>query len=150
MKIKLSVSDECIEEVTQFLTERGIELDDDADFVLIQRDKYVSHLAVRLPETGQRRTVAVNDIITIESYGHTVEVHTLQGVFVTSDRLYQLMCLLDPEQFLRINHSVIAAKNKIKAIHPSLSMKFTLTMVNDRRVDVTRTYYNSFKEAFHL
>ena len=29
-------------------------------------------------------------------------------------------------------------------------MKFVLTMADGAKVDVTRTYYNSFKEFFHI
>ena len=150
MKIKLSVSDESYEEVRQFLTEKGIELDDEAEFVLVQRDKFISHLAVREPDSGKRVHLSADEIVCIESYGHAVEVYTDSEVYATSDRLYQLCSVLDPERFLRVNKSVIVAKNRIRRIKPALSMRFTLIMSNGRRVDVTRSYYNSFKEAFSL
>ncbi len=150
IKIKLSVSGDSYDEVRQFLTEKGIELDDEAEFVLVQKDKFISHLAVREPDGGERLHLSVEEIVCIESYGHVVEVYTNNEVYITSDRLYQLCAVLDPDRFIRVNKSVIAAKNKIRRIKPALSMRFTLIMSNDRRVDVTRSYYNSFKEAFNL
>ena len=86
----------------------------------------------------------------IESYGHTVEVVTSEETYLTSDRLYQLVNALDPEKFIRVSNSVIISKRKIKQIRPSLSMKFVLTMENDRKIDVTRSYYTNFKEAFNI
>ena len=143
MKIKLAVSDESYEEVKEFLLSKGIEVDDDADFVLTQTDKYVGHITVRNAKTAEKVHISVGEIILIESYGHTVEV-------VTSDRLYQLMSTLNPDKFIRVSNSVIIAKRKIKQIRPSLSMKFVLTMENDRKIDVTRSYYNNFKEVFNI
>ena len=150
MKIKLAISDESYEEVKEFLLSKGIEIDDEADFELIQRDKYAGHMTVRNTKTAEKVHISVNDVILIESYGHTVEVVTSEGTYVTSDRLYQLANILDPDKFIRVSNSVIVSKRKIKQIRPSLSMKFVLTMENDRKIDVTRSYYNSFKEAFNI
>ena len=150
MKIKLAISDESYEEVKEFLLSKGIEVDDEADFELIQRDKYAGHMTVRNTKTAEKVHISVDEIILIESYGHTVEVVTSEGTYVTSDRLYQLANILDPDKFIRVSNSVIVSKRKIKQIRPSLSMKFVLTMENDRKIDVTRSYYNSFKEAFNI
>ena len=150
MKIKLSVSEESYEEIRQFLTEKGIELDEDADFELIQRDKFISYLSVKDPETGERLRLSTDEIVSIESFGHVVEVHTLHATYTTADRLYQLVSLLDPDRFIRVNKSVIVAKSRIKKIRTGLSMKFMLIMSNGQHIDVTRSYYNQFKEAFRL
>jgi len=150
LKIKLAISDESYEEVKEFLLSKGIEIDDDADFVLTQTDRYVGHITVRNVKTAEKIHISVDEIILIESYGHTVEVVTGEETYVTSDRLYQLMNELNPDKFIRVSNSVIIAKKKIKQIRPSLSMKFVLTMENDRKIDVTRSYYNSFKEAFNI
>ena len=150
MKIKLAVSDESYEEVKEFLLSKGIELDDAAEFVLTQRDKYAGHLTGRNAKTAEKVHISADEIILIESYGHTVEGVTSEETYVTSDRLYQLVNALDPEKFIRVSNSVIISKRKIKQIRPSLSMKFVLTMENDRKIDVTRSYYNSFKEAFNI
>ena len=150
MKIQLAVSDESYEEVKEFLLSKGIELDDEAEFVLTQRGKYAGHLTVRNAKTAEKVHISADEIILIESYGHTVEVVTSEETYVTSDRLYQLMSTLNPDKFIRVSNSVIIAKRKIKQIRPSLSMKFVLTMENDRKIDVTRSYYTNFKEAFNI
>lgn len=150
MKIKLAVSDENIEEVRQYLIQRGIEVDDESDFVLTQRDKYVGHLQVRREQTKEKVFISVDDIISIESFGHSVEVHADGAVYYTADRLYQLIAVLDPHKFIRVSNSVIIARKKVRQINPSLSLKFVLVMSDGRKIDVTRSYYNSFRDALNI
>lgn len=150
MKIKLSVSDECYDEVKKFLTDHNIETDDESEYILIQKNKYPDRLSVRNIKTGAKQLVNVDNIVTIESYGHAVEVHTENDVYNTSERLYQLMNMLDPKNYIRVSNSVIVSKNMISEIIPTLSRKFILKMKNGDRVDVTRIYYNSFKETFQI
>ena len=145
VKIKLSVSDDCFEEISRLLTEHGIEIDDDAELILIQRDRYPDHLAVR-DRRGDKAVIATDDIVTIESYGHTIELHTLSGVFTASQQLYRFEEMLDPKKFIRISNSVIISRAQIQSISPTFSMKFTLKMKNGDKVDVTRSYYGRFKE----
>lgn len=150
MKIKLAVSKERYEQIKSILLERGIEVSDSAELVLYEANRFADHLIVKKQEDSSRYVVPVSEMILIESFGHTVEVHTKGEVYQATDRLYQLANLLDPDRFLRISNSVIIAKDKVKQITPSLSMKFTLTMENGKRVDVTRSYYYIFKEAFGI
>lgn len=150
MDIKLAVSQERYEETKKVLQECGITVSDSADFVLYEANRFADTLIVKSQEDGTRYVVPVSEITIIESFGHTVEVHTDKGTYKSFDRLYQLANLLDPDRFLRVSNSVVVAKDKVKQITPSLSMKFSLTMENGKRVDVTRSYYYIFKEAFGI
>lgn len=150
MEIQLAVSNERYEEIRNVLLQLGITVSDSADLVLHEVNRFVDNLIVKGQEDGSHHVVPVSEIIIIESFGHTVEVHTNRGSYKSSDRLYQLTNLLDPDKFLRISNSVIIAKDKVKQITPSLAMKFSLTMENGKRVDVTRSYYYIFKEAFRI
>lgn len=150
MEIKLAVSNERYEEIKNALLDRGITVSDSAELVLYEADRYTDNLIVKGHEDSARYVVPASEIIIIESFGHTVEVHTKSGTYRSCDRLYQLANLLDPDKFLRISNSVIIAKDKVKQITPSLSMKFSLTMENGKKVDVTRSYYYIFKEAFGI
>ena len=149
MKVRLSVGEELYEELSQALIRGGFELDDEAELVLIETDKSLKYLPVRNAD-GNRVHIAADEVIWIESYGHSVTIHTAEGLYQSGDRIYRLCLLLDPKQFLRISNSVIIQRNKVKKIIPSLSMKFILVMADGAKVDVTRTYYNSFKEFFGL
>ncbi len=150
MKIALAVSEENYEAVKSALLALGIETDDSAPFLLTERDKYVSHLAVRDPKTGEKLHVPTDTVVKIESFGKEVEVVTDDGRYSTADRIYQLSCLLDPVQFMRISNSMIVSLKKIRQIRPSLSQKFVLRLTDGSAVDVTRSYYHAFKDRFGI
>ena len=146
MKIKLSVSQEHYQEIKAALTEHGIEIDENADLVISECSRYIDNLMVKDEKTGERIVLSTHEIISIESFRHSVEVYTQNEMYQVTDRLYRIESQLDPANFLRISNSVIIAKDKIRKINPTLSMKFVLTMSNGRKVDVTRSYYYIFKD----
>lgn len=150
MKVKLLVSHEKYDEIKKSLTECGIEIDDEAELVLCENNRFTDTLIVKDSVTNGRVMLPIEDIVSIESFGHTVEVYTQNNTYIATERLYKIISLLDPEYFLRISNSVIIAKNKVKQINPKLSMKFILAMSNGRSVDVTRSYYYIFKEHFGI
>lgn len=150
MKIRLAVSDARYDEVRRMLTERGIEIDDQADLVLSESGRFPDSLTVRDMMTNERVILPVADIVSIEAYGHSVEVHTRDRTYQAMDRLYKLTALLDPDRFLRISNSVTIAVDQVKRIAPTLSMKFVLTMSDGKKVDVTRSYYHIFRERFDI
>lgn len=150
MKIKLAVGQERYKEVKTELIEHDIEVDDNADLLLSENYKYTDMLLVKDTVSNERVILPIDDIIFIETFGHTVEVHTQDTTYQALVRLYKVLDLLDPGKFLRISNSVVIARNKVKVISPTLSMKFILTMSNGRKVDVTRSYYHIFKEYFGI
>lgn len=150
MKIKLAVSKERYEEIKAMLTEKGIEIDDQSDLVLSESNSFLDNLTVKDMTTNERVILPVEDIAYIETYGHSVEVHTKDTTYQAMDRLYKIVNLLDPDKFLRISNSVVIAMDKVKRITPTLSRKFILTMSNGKTVDVTRSYYYIFKEYFDI
>ena len=147
MRFRLSVSDEKREELEAFLSEHGIELSDDADYIIEEAQRYPSFITVRNGERESMR-LASDDIVCIEAFGKDIEVHTERGTFLSQERIYMLEELLDPKEFIRISKSVIVSKRHVKRIRPALSMKFVLTLSDGRLVDVTRSYYSEFKRFF--
>lgn len=150
MKIKLAVSRERYAEVERLLTQRGITVDADGDFVLTENNRYPDRLMVRDGDSGGRVILPVEDIVLIEAFGHSLSVRTLGKSYGVSQRLYKILGTLEPEKFLRISNSVVIAKDKVTSISPTFSMKFVLTMANGQKVDVTRSYYYLFKESFGI
>lgn len=150
MKIKLAVSKQRYKEVENILTQCGLEIDDDADFTLSENNRYIDRLLVRDTVSDERVFLLVEDIVLIEAFGHSLEVHSQSNSYQLTERLYKVLDMLDPNQFLRISNSVVIARNKVKSISPTLSMKFILTMINGKKVDVTRSYYYIFKEYFGI
>ena len=150
IRIKLLVSDARYDLIEQELVSKGFVIDDDADLILTEKDLFANHLIVREEVDNERVRIGVDEIIVVESFGHDIVIHTSQGKFKTSERIYQLERLLNPEQFLRVSNSVIIAISKIKRIKPTLSSKFILTMSNGQFVDVTRSYYGIFKDRLGI
>lgn len=150
LKVKLVVCEEKYEDIKKELIERGIEIDDNADLILCENNRFTDTLIVKDKNTNGRVLLSIDEIVSIESFGHTIEVYTQDNTYLATERLYKTFSLLDPDSFLRISNSVIIAKNKVKQITPKLSMKFILTMSNGTIVDVTRSYYYIFKEHFRI
>ncbi len=150
MKIKVSVSEERCDEVVHELTAAGIEVNDDADLLLTERERYLRYIparpAGRETDPSEREHIPVDNIISIEAFGHSLDIRTTDGLFRLNDRLYRLGTLLDPNLFFRVSNSTIINRKHIKKINPAFSMKFTLTMSDGSRADVTRSYYNPFKQ----
>lgn len=150
MKVKLVVCDEHYDEIKEMLMERGIEIDDNADLILSENNRFPDKLIVKDMDKNERVILSVQDIAYIETYGHAVEVHTKDKTYQAMDRLYRIVNQLDPDKFLRISNSVVIAKDKVKRVSTTLSMKFILTMTNGKKVDVTRSYYYMFKDSFGI
>jgi len=150
IRIKLLVSDARYDEIERELVSKGFVIDEDSDLILTEKDLFVNHLIVRSNLENERIRISTDEIIVIESFGHDIVIHSAQGKFKASERLYQLERLLNPEQFLRISNSVIIARNKIKRITPALTSKFVLIMSNGQTVDVTRSYYGIFKDRLGI
>ena len=150
MKVKLVLNKQRYDEIKELLTAHGIEIDDAADLVLSENNRFLDNLIVKDIIKNERIMIPVEDIIYIETFGHNVEVYTKENTYQATDRLYKIMNQLNPEKFLRISNSVVIQKDKIKSISSTLSMKFILTMSNGKRVDVTRSYYYIFKDSFGI
>ncbi len=148
MKIRLNVSEERYAELEEFLTSHGILISDDAELILQEREKGVSFLNARRDDTVCR--IRTEEIVCIESFGKSVILRTMDGEYSLSERLKELEQMLDDAQFMRISNSVIIAKNSVTKIKPTFSTKFILTMKNGTQVDVTRSYYYKFREAYGI
>lgn len=150
LKMRLNINDADYEKIEKELHELGIETDDSADLVLSKVNGFAEKLIVKDKEANERIVLSCDDIVSLEAYGHLVEVHTKDDVYYINERLYRIFEQLDKTKFLRISNSAIVSIKQIKKISPTLSMKFILTLSDNSRVDVTRTYYQSFKESIGI
>lgn len=148
MKLRLEVSEEKYTEIKEKMLELGFELDDEADFVLTERNHYLEYVSCKKNEEACH--LPVDEIVYFESMGHDIILHTLKEKYRCSDRLWQLEKSLNPLCFLRISNSVIINRKKIKKIKAALSQKFLVTMIDESVVDVTRSYYYIFKNEFGI
>ena len=148
LKIKLEVSKEKYKELEEKLISLGLEIDDEAEFILTEKNKFSDFISCR--KNNEICHVVVSEIIFIESMGHDIIVHTNEGRYRSGSRLWELEKSLNPELFLRISNSVIISNKKVKKIKSALSQKFILTLENGSSVDVTRSYYYIFKNEFGI
>ena len=149
-KIRLEVRPEELAEIMEMLEKGGFVIsEDEEDYVLLQKDIHLSHLAVR-NKAGDRLHVPVEDILYMESYGHSIDVVCQQGRCQSNETLRELISMLDPTVFVRISNSVIINRRHVREIIPGFSMKFRVRMSDNSIVEVTRSYYNSFKEFFRI
>jgi len=146
VKIRLNVSDESYEQIEKMLLSAGFIVDDDAELIISEKDRFSSYIAVK-SKNNEKVRILSEDIIYIESFGHNVVVHSTDGEsYYAYDRLYQLAASLDNTKFIRVSNCAIISRAHLKKIKPSISMRFVLTMSDGSLVDVTRSYYNSFRE----
>ena len=150
LKIKLSVSMERYQEIHSELLALGIEIDENSDLVLLESGRYIDTLVVKDVQTTELVRLPVGEIVSVEAFGHSIEVFAQGASYQARERLYKIEAMLDPEKFLRVSNSVIVAREKIRKISPSLSMKFVLTMSDGRSAVVTRSYYYIFREAMGI
>lgn len=148
MKISLSVSEAKYNEIEQKLLSLGFTIDDDAPFVLTEKNLYAEYICAKDEDVACH--IPVSDIVYIESMGHDIFIHTGDKEYRCTDRLWQLEKTLDPASFLRISNSVIIAKKQVRGIRSALSQRFTVTLSQGSKVDVTRSYYYIFKNEFGI
>lgn len=149
MKFQISVSPEKYEMIEKFLSEHGIETDQDAEYMVTETPLDPSFLQVR-NENRESVRISADDVVFIEAYGKSIELHTLNDTYYSQERMYRFEEILDPKKFIRISKSVIISGKHVKKIRPTLSMKYVLTMSNGTLVDVTRSYYNEFRSFFGI
>ena len=110
-----------------------------------------------LPVPGQQATITVHDgnqhlllkvdlIDYVEAAGNYVCIHYEDEVFVIRKTLKSLMENLDESVFVRIHRSTIINIRQVKAIRPHINGEYLLTLGDDKRVKVSRTY----KDAISL
>lgn len=148
MRIRLRLDPELEATVRPELEAQGHVIDDDARLVLTTVDYQQPFLLCR--DGAERVPVPFEDIFYVEALNKEVLVHTPHQCVRTGRPLYQLEGLLPPERFLRISNSVIVARSAIVRVRPALSSRFSLTLRDGTVVDVTRTYYQRFREYFGI
>lgn len=104
-----------------------------------------------LPTAGDKATITVNDGIQhlllevdlidyVEAAGNYICIHYEDEVHVIRKTLKSLMENLDESVFVRIHRSTIINTRQIKAIRPHINGEYMLTLGDDKRVKVSRTY----------
>lgn len=144
VKIKLIASDENYDKIAKELTEKGIELSDFSNLVLTEQNSVISHIIGKKGDAIYR--LDLKTVSHFESFAHDVIAYTNKDEYKVNETLKSLTTILDPNKFIRISNSCIISVDQIENIKPAFTQKFIITMKSGYKVDVTRSYYYSFKE----
>lgn len=147
MKIKLQVSKEYEQEISEKLKKVGFEIDEKAKFILIE-ETGLKFIRCRYEENIYY--LPVEEVIYFESHDRSIYVHAKKRCYIFKGTLKQLEMELDEKKFIRVSNYMIVSIEKIKKIKSTISRKYLLTMENKDIVEVTRSYYQLFKQRFNL
>ena len=94
--------------------------------------------------------VEKKDILFFESVDDKVFAYTLEDVFETKFKLYELEQVLPERIFFRANKAVIVNLNKIKSLSPAFGGRFEAILKNDYKVIISRNYVPRIKGLLGL
>ena len=149
LRVKLVCSEELKTDMTLMLESKGIEISEDAEFILYEKcyseKKYI---------TGKKieniALIAIVDIVYFEAFNNDTFCSTMNEKYAIKEKLYQLEEMLSFKDFIRINKSMLVNIHMISEIIPWIGSKFILEMKNGIKLDVNRSYYNNFKTKIGL
>ena len=146
MKVRLVVKNP--EAMTAKLKKHGIEVDQDAQFVLVEENIIIEQVMGKINDDFF--PINVLDILYFESIDRFIYAHTKELTYKIKERLYELESILNNELFLRVSQGYIVNRYAILKINPMIGQKYMLHMKNNEKVTVTRNYYYKFREYFKI
>ncbi|ERJ11973.1 LytTR family DNA-binding domain-containing protein [Haloplasma contractile] len=148
MKVKIICRKENYDHYEKMLTVGGFTISEDA--ALIFKEENYQQDSIAGMYNNRYELIHYPDIVYIESFGHDIMLHTRDKEYSIKEKLYEIEGLFENKGFVRINRSCVVNKKQIKEIIPTFNTKFILTMRNNQKVEVTRSYYTKFKEYIGL
>jgi len=93
---------------------------------------------VRTP--GRAYAVRVEDVESIESADHYVELRTRLEAHLLREPLSAIERRLDPSRFVRIHRSTIVNVDRVKELRPAFHGELSVVLASGRTVHCSRTY----------
>ncbi|WP_267202251.1 LytR/AlgR family response regulator transcription factor [Limosilactobacillus kribbianus] len=107
----------------------------------------------RLSLTNDERTIIIQKtaILYIQAQGGETVVSAVGGHQITSKQtLTNLLKQLNPAQFIRVHRSFAVNLNMVSELEPSFNHTYELTLKDDSKVPVSRSYVAAVKQALGL
>jgi len=95
---------------------------------------------------GRQYIIETADIIFIESVEKHTFLYSLNGVYESSYKLYELEEKLAEHDFLRASKNSLFNINHIQSIEPDFDRRLIITMTGDNKLIVSRQYAAAVKE----
>lgn len=150
MKVKIiSNTDKYGEIIERIKKEPLLQSNEDYDFVIID-SSYQKREIIGKNERNEFQIIKPTQIVYVESFGHEVLCHSQQGNLIIKEKLYEIEELFEKDGLIRVHKSFVINKNHVSTIKPTLNTKFILTMNNKDVIEVSRNYYNIFKNKIGL
>ncbi|MEI5989295.1 hypothetical protein A5881_000783 [Enterococcus termitis] len=97
-------------------------------------------------EDGKTHYIPLNEIYYFESIDEKIFIYSIQKVFETSYRLYELEQLLKQSNFQRISKSTLLNIEKLESVRPLFNGKLEATLKNEEKLIINRHYVKVLKE----
>ena len=94
----------------------------------------------------QKYIIEAADVMYIESTDKRTFIYTINDIYESPLKLYELEAKLGNEDFLRANKSCIFNINHIQSIEPDIDRRLILTMEKDIKLIVSRQYSAAVKQ----
>ncbi|MGX7148172.1 LytTR family DNA-binding domain-containing protein [Enterococcus ureasiticus] len=95
---------------------------------------------------GKTYYIPVNEIYYFESIDEKIFIYSLQEVFETTYRLYELEQLLEQTNFQRISKSTLLNIEKMDSVRPLFNGKLEASLKNEEKLIINRHYVKQLKE----
>jgi len=95
---------------------------------------------------GRQHIIEAADVMYIESTDKRTFLYTINDIFESPFRLYELEAKLTAGNFLRASKNCIFNINHIQSIEPDLDRRLILTMEKDIKIVVSRQYAAAVKQ----
>lgn len=96
---------------------------------------------------GRQYNIPVSEIMYIESVDNRTFIYTLQKVYESKQRIYELEENLKPKHFLRISKSSLVNLMKIISVKPALGGRFSAVLSNGEEIIISRKYVSELKKV---
>lgn len=105
-----------------------------------------------LPIEVDERIYVLNqkDIVALTVNNKRTTLHTLSSDYETSEPMNNYAKRLDAKQFIRIHRATIINKSHIQTVEPWFNYTYQVTMTNNLKVQVSRSYMKAFKQTIGL
>ena len=90
------------------------------------------------------------DVIYFDTADRKSFIYTIDKVYETSLKLYQLEDILKETSFIRSSKSMILNIKKISSISHTFSGKMMATLINGEKVEISRNYVQLLKEKLGI
>lgn len=96
---------------------------------------------------GRQYNIPISEIMYIESVDNRTFIYTLQKVYGSRQRIYELEENLKPKHFLRISKSSLVNLMKIISVKPALGGRFSAVLSNGEEIIISRKYVSELKKV---